>query len=143
MKSLVGETLSLAGIYESAHTVPQLKALTAALGLSRPGPYKSDKAASIARLLDSDDVHAVWERLDDVQKDAAAETAYSDSSLFDAQRFQAKFGRLPQWSADGKLTMDEINRPFFAHSLLAMSDSCPIKSKRDYERSSPNRSVPR
>ncbi|HCF57000.1 MAG TPA: hypothetical protein DFS52_03260 [Myxococcales bacterium] len=51
-----------------------------------------------------------WDRLDELQKAAIAEVVHSAGTEFDAERFSAKYGRLPdfgtvnKWSRDGRPT---------------------------------------
>ena len=76
-------------------TVDSLKQLLNLLpGESKP-TRKVDCVASIERCLSGEKLKALWERLDDTQKLAVAETIHSDEGFFDASRFRAKYGVLP------------------------------------------------
>jgi hypothetical protein len=79
-------------------TVDQLKSLMRWLPDASPTGRKDLLVGAILRSLAGDGLRALWERLDDIQRMAVAETAYAPDGLFDGNRFRAKYGRLPDFT---------------------------------------------
>jgi len=79
-------------------TVDQLKRLTKFI----PGTVKSVRKGAlvwaVADGLLGPSLRSLWELLDEMQRMAVAEAAYSADGYFYAQRFGAKYGRLPAFS---------------------------------------------
>lgn len=69
----------------------------AALTKEKLPTRKADLAAVIKRYLDGDRLRTVWQCLDELQRAAVAEVVHSSSTEFEADRFQAKYGRGPNW----------------------------------------------
>jgi hypothetical protein len=79
-------------------TVDQLKSLMRWLPDASPTGRKDQLVGAILRSLAGDGLRALWDRLDDIQRMAVAETAYALDGLFDGNRFRAKYGRLPDFT---------------------------------------------
>lgn len=79
-------------------TVDQLKSLMRWLPGASPTGRKDLLVGVILRSLAGDGLRALWDRLDDIQRMAVAETAYALDGLFDGNRFRAKYGRLPDFT---------------------------------------------
>ena len=78
--------------------VDELKQLVALLADGRPPTRKPELIAALCSRLDRDEVlQELWQRLDETQRAAVAEVVHSPSSTFDSSRFQAKYGREPEW----------------------------------------------
>jgi hypothetical protein len=83
------------------HTVDELKALAALLPeIPRVG-RKDELIAAILSHLGGAALHSLWDRMDETQRLAVAESLYTPSGLFDGQRFRAKYGALPRFSVAG------------------------------------------
>ncbi|MFJ1252256.1 hypothetical protein [Cupriavidus sp. CuC1] len=79
-------------------TVDDLKSLMRWLpDASRIGK-KSGLVEEILRNLAGDGLRALWEGLDETQRLAVAEATYTEDGCFNAMRFRAKYGRLPNFS---------------------------------------------
>jgi hypothetical protein len=76
-------------------TTDRLKELLALLPTKERPTRKGDLVALIKQQLEGDHLRELWERLDDLQQTAVSETIYSASGIFDAEKFQAKYGGLP------------------------------------------------
>jgi hypothetical protein len=77
-------------------TVDELKQLSYRLPAKERSTRKGDLLDLIERHLTSRELlRALWEQLDEKQKLAVAETIHSADGLFNAARFQAKYGELP------------------------------------------------
>jgi hypothetical protein len=63
-----------------------------------PTGKKDQLVGAILRSLAGDGLRALWDRLDDIQRMAVAETAYALDGFFDGNRFRAKYGRLPDFT---------------------------------------------
>ena len=62
----------------------------------------------------------MWQYLDDIQKAAVAEVVHSTDSAFPADRFRAKYGRLPNFgTASRGRTRDEGPRRCASSSTAA------------------------
>jgi hypothetical protein len=79
-------------------TIDQLKSLMRWLPDASPTGKKDQLVGAILRSLAGDGLRALWDRLDDIQRMAVAETAYALDGLFDGNRFRAKYGRLPDFT---------------------------------------------
>ena len=95
-------TLELALDSINADDLRKLVALTGQKAPSRKG----DMAALIVQHLAGEQLHAVWEGLDELQRAAVAEVVHSPSSQFDTGRFRAKYGREPDWASAGESRYD-------------------------------------
>jgi hypothetical protein len=79
-------------------TMDQLKSLMRWLpDASRTG-RKDELVGAILKSLSGEGLRALWESLDDTQRLAVAETVYAVDGLFHENRFQAKYGRLPDFT---------------------------------------------
>jgi len=74
----------------------ELKVL-ATLTKDRAPTRKAELVDHLLAHLASDRIRTVWEGLDDVQKAAVAEVVHSPGTTFDAERFRAKYGKLPDF----------------------------------------------
>jgi len=82
-------------------TVDELKQLSYRLPAKERPTRKGDLLDLIERHLTSRELlRALWEQLDEKQKLAVAETIHSADGLFNAARFQAKYGELPVFGAE-------------------------------------------
>jgi hypothetical protein len=63
---------------------------------------KEQLVGEIMRSLTGDGLRALWDRLDDTQRTAVAETAYAPDGFFDENRFRAKYGGLPEFTVKEK-----------------------------------------
>jgi hypothetical protein len=79
-------------------TIDQLKSLMRWLPDAAPSGKKDQLVGAILRSLAGDGLRALWDRLDDMQRTAVAETAYALEGFFDGDRFRAKYGRLPDFA---------------------------------------------
>ncbi|WP_316157945.1 hypothetical protein [Cupriavidus sp. BIC8F] len=79
-------------------TVDQLKSLMRWLPDTSPIGRKDQLVGQILKSVDGDGLRTLWDRLDDTQCMAVAETAYALGGLFDGNRFRAKYGRLPDFT---------------------------------------------
>jgi hypothetical protein len=79
-------------------TIDQLKSLMRWLPDASPTGKKDQLVGAILRSLAGDGLRALWDRLDDIERMAVAETAYALDGLFDGNRFRAKYGRLPDFT---------------------------------------------
>jgi hypothetical protein len=83
----------------------ELKVL-ATLTKTRPPTRKAELVDHILAYLEGDRLRTAWQCLDDLQKAAVAEVVHSSGTTFPAERFHAKYGRLPdlgsvsRWSRD-------------------------------------------
>lgn len=76
-------------------TAESLKEL---LNLLPTGPKPTRKAELISAIeehLRGEGLRTLWDRLDETQRLAVAETMYSDGGIFEPQRFRAKYGAMP------------------------------------------------
>jgi hypothetical protein len=79
-------------------TVDELKSLMRCLPDAAPTGKKDDLVNKIHQSLDGAGVHTLWNRLDDMQRLAVAETLYAVDGTFHPDRFRAKYGKLPDFS---------------------------------------------
>lgn len=80
--------------------VDDLKKLKALLPQSASGTRKDELLNAIIGELSGDKLRLLWDRLDDLQQKAVAETVYSDSPVFIPARFKAKYGELPNFGTN-------------------------------------------
>lgn len=78
-------------------TVDDLKSRAALLPAAETPTRKGDLVKLILRYLTGGDLRELWQQLDEAQQNAARETLYSPAGLFNAQRFKAKYGTLPNF----------------------------------------------
>jgi hypothetical protein len=76
-------------------TVDDLKALLRLLPGDLKATRKADLVTAIEQQLHGEKLEELWAKLDKTQQLAVAETIYSASGVFDAIRFQAKYGVSP------------------------------------------------
>lgn len=76
-------------------TVDDLKELLYLLPTKERPTRKSDLMNVIERELLGAGLRALFDQLDDLQRKAVAETIHSDSPVFNAARFKAKYGAMP------------------------------------------------
>ncbi len=76
-------------------TVDELKPLLSLLLTAERPTRKSDLIDLIESQLLGSDLQALFDRLDELQRKAVAETIYSDRTEFVADRFKARYGALP------------------------------------------------
>ncbi|MCI4430016.1 MAG: hypothetical protein JHC40_12710 [Burkholderiales bacterium] len=79
-------------------TVDELKALAALLPQVARAGRKDELIAAILSHLDGEALRSLWQRLDEMQQLAVAESLYTPGGLFDSQLFRAKYGALPRFS---------------------------------------------
>lgn len=82
-------------------TVDELKARAALLSKNVP-TRKTELVEFILRHLIGIPLRQLWARLDELQQNAVREALHSREGFFNAQRFQAKYGALPQFGGQGK-----------------------------------------
>lgn len=76
-------------------TVDDLKELLNLLPTDRKPARKTEFIAAIEEHLDGEKLRILWERLDQTQRLAVAETMYSPTAVFEAERFRVKYGKSP------------------------------------------------
>lgn len=81
----------------SGLTVDDLKKHLALLPTAEKPARKPELVAEIARYLEGDALRKLWEQLDETQRTAVSEIVHSLDGLFRAERFQARYGRQPDW----------------------------------------------
>jgi hypothetical protein len=80
-------------------TVDQLKKLLPHLPTTERPTRKAELVALVEQYLQGDRLRALWKQLDHLQQAAIAEVVYSVDSQFEAERFQAKYGQLPDFGS--------------------------------------------
>lgn len=85
-------------------TVDHLKSLMRWLPDATPTGRKEQLVGQILKSLEGNGLRTLWECLDDTQRMAVAEAAHDPNGFFNATRFRAKYGRLPDFSVqeDGR-----------------------------------------
>jgi hypothetical protein len=91
-------------------TVEELKGL-ATLTHTRPPTRKAELVEHICAYLKGDRLRTVWQGLDDLQRAAIAEVVHSPGTIFAAERFRAKYGRLPDFGSLGRWPRDQRPTP--------------------------------
>lgn len=71
-------------------TVDELKKRVALLPTVERPTRKADLVALIAQHLDGERLRALWDRLDETQKQAVSEAIYAADGMFHAEKFQAQ-----------------------------------------------------
>jgi hypothetical protein len=79
-------------------TVDDLKALLRCLSDMVPTGRKDDLVNKLHQSLDGAGLRVLWNRLDDMQRLAVAETLYAVDGVFHPDQFRAKYGQLPDFS---------------------------------------------
>lgn len=79
-------------------TVDDLKSLLRCLPDTAPTGRKDDLVNKLHQSLDGAGLRALWNRLDDMQRLAVAETLYAVDGVFHPNQFRAKYGQLPDFS---------------------------------------------
>ncbi|MBI3454213.1 MAG: helicase-associated domain-containing protein [Candidatus Rokubacteria bacterium] len=87
-------------------TAAELKVL-ATLTKTRAPTRKAELVEHIREYLEGDRLRTVWQGLDDLQKAAVAEVVHSSDTTFPAERFRAKYGRLPDFGAVSRWPRDQ------------------------------------
>jgi hypothetical protein len=77
----------------ASHTVDELKSLLRCLPDAAATGKKDDLVNKIHASLAGEGLHALWNRLDDTQRLAVAETLYAVDGVFHRDRFRAKYGK--------------------------------------------------
>jgi hypothetical protein len=77
-------------------TVRDLQARATAIATKVPS-RKPQLVAMLAEQLEGERLHALWERLGELERAAIAEVVHSPDCWFDAARFRAKYGNDPDW----------------------------------------------
>ena len=67
---------------------------------------KAELVDHILTYLEGDRLRTVWQCLDDLQKAAVAEVVHSGGPTFPAERFHAKYGRLPDFGSVSRWPRD-------------------------------------
>jgi hypothetical protein len=89
---------TLAAALSEHLNVDELKRL-ATLTPTRPPTRKAELVAHICTSLRGDRLRTVWQGLDDLARAAIAEVVHSPGTIFAAERFRAKYGRLPDFGS--------------------------------------------
>ena len=84
------------------HTVADLKSLMSCLPDLSVSGTKDVLVSRLLQSLSSAGLHALWNRLDETQRLAVAETLYAVDGVFHPEQFRAKYGRLPDFYVDEK-----------------------------------------
>lgn len=88
-------------------TVDELKKLAALFETKGTPTRKAEVINYIAGHLRGEKLFETWDKLDDLQKAAVAETVHSSDCFFYADRFNAKYGTLPVFHTKGKWEYDK------------------------------------
>jgi hypothetical protein len=88
----------------------ELKVLASLTKTSSP-TRKAELVDHILKYLEGDRLRSVWQCLDDLQKAAVAEVVHSHGTAFFAQRFHAKYGRLPDFGTVSRYSRDSHATP--------------------------------
>ncbi|MGH9328693.1 MAG: hypothetical protein ACRD2B_18650 [Terriglobia bacterium] len=106
--------------YMTGEELKRLAALTATKLPTR----KAELADLVARHLAGERLHAVWQRLDELQQAAVAEVVHSESTTFPTTRFQAKYGKAPDWGTSDTYGYNRVPSPlcFFFYSGVMPDD---------------------
>ena len=109
-------------------TVAQLKALLTLLPDAPRAARKDELIKAILRGLSGPELRALWDRLDDTQRLAVAESTHDPDGVYDERRFLAKYGRLPHFSLeedkeDGRYG-SSLRSPTPLRLLLHWGDGC-------------------
>jgi hypothetical protein len=78
-------------------TVDDLKKHLALLPTAEKPSRKPELVTEIARHLEGEALRRLWGQLDGTQQAAVSEVVHSPDGLFRAERFQARYGRQPDW----------------------------------------------
>jgi hypothetical protein len=83
-------------------TVDELKTRAALLPTAERPTRKDELIKLIVRYLTGGGLRELWEQLDEMQRNAVRETLHSSEGFFNAQRFNAKYGTLPEFGGKGE-----------------------------------------
>jgi hypothetical protein len=103
-------------------TIQQLKSLLHWVPHSTTPVKKDQLVAGILQSLSGEGLRAHWELLDDTQRLAVAEAVYDIDGVFHANRFQAKYGRLPEFTAKNPERFSSIESPTALGLFLYLQD---------------------
>ena len=100
--------------------VAELKARAALFPESRSWSRKAEIIAEIRPYLEGDRLHSLWSRLDKLQQAAVSEVVHSETSTFDSDVFQAKYGEQPGFGtgANSRFTKPSLLDLFFYDGIL-------------------------
>ncbi len=96
------------------NTVDELKKLAALFETKDMPRRKGELVSHIALKLRGELLFETWNKLNDLQKAAVAETVHSSDSFFYSDRFKAKYGKLPSFGEG-----DE--RSYYSYKLTLLS----------------------
>lgn len=106
-------------------TIDQLKSLMRWLPDTTPTGKKDQLVGQILNSLDGDGLRMLWDRLDDTQRMAVTEAAYTEHGFFDRKRFRAKYGRLPDFTVnDGGRRYSSRGQPTALGLFLHYESGC-------------------
>jgi len=98
----------------NAENVDYLKKLVTNLPTKEKPSRKGNLVALILEHLEGEGLERLWSKLDSLQQSALSEVVYADSSVFDADRFAAKYGKRPDFGETNRWGYDR------APSLLGL-----------------------
>ena len=99
----------------------ELKKLARLIGTRVPS-RKAEIVDHIVAYLEGEKLRHVWQGLDELQRAAVAEVVHSGDTVFDAQRFEAKYGRAPAW---GSMDPDRDEEPTTLRFFFYADDIMP------------------
>ncbi|MBW4621863.1 MAG: helicase-associated domain-containing protein [Cyanosarcina radialis HA8281-LM2] len=102
-------------------SVDRLKKLLPHLPTKEKPTRKAEIIELIERYLQGRELKALWEKLDSLQQAAVAEAVHSPNTRFDAARFQAKYGELPDWGTSDRYGISQTPSRlvlFFCGSIM-------------------------
>src|SRR6266702_4391211 len=85
---------------------------------------KDQLVGEIMRSLTGDGLRALWDRLDDTQRTAVAETAYAPDGFFDENRFLANYGCSPEFTVKENGRYSYYGPPTALGLFLYDQDGC-------------------
>ena len=90
----------------NAENVDHLKKLTALLPTTTKPTRKANLVGLVLEHLEGDGLKRLWSQLDGFQQSAISEVVYADSSVFQADRFVAKYGKSPNFGTTDRWGYD-------------------------------------
>lgn len=82
-------------------TVEDIKKLLQLLPIEKKPTRKDDLIDAVERHLFGPGLQQIWNELDELQQAAVAEAVYCTDGRFEAEQFEAKYGKLPKWETRG------------------------------------------